>query len=115
MMLTFSTDLNFLAKEICEKEKGKEQVNIAQVKQIVAVISRMLAANPGLGVCLVEYGFKLFREDEKFLEEKKKQKEEEEKKKQSSKQLKQFAKDFAKGCSKVKPIVLKKSVKKTKK
>lgn len=62
MILNFHADLNIVAKEICEKEKGKSEVNIAQVKQILAIISKMMAANPGLGVCLVEYGDRLFEE-----------------------------------------------------
>ena len=63
MILNFHADLNNLAKQITEVEAGKAQINIAQAKEVLAVISKMLAANPGLGVCLVEYGMKLFEND----------------------------------------------------
>jgi len=35
-------DLNELAKEIAKREKGKEQVNIAQIKEIISVLGDIL-------------------------------------------------------------------------
>lgn len=35
-------DLNELAKEIAKREKGKEQVNIAQIKEIIRIFGDIL-------------------------------------------------------------------------
>lgn len=65
MILRFSADMNKVAAEICQREDGVVQVNIGQTKQILAILAKLIAANPCLGVCLVEYGCRLLDQEYK--------------------------------------------------
>lgn len=51
-------NLNDLAKIICEEEGGKEQLSIAQVKEVIGILSEKLAKpmGPDLIVKLIQTG-----------------------------------------------------------
>lgn len=46
-------NLNQLASEICRREGKKKQVNIAQVKEVLAVLGEILSEAPSIDRALV--------------------------------------------------------------
>ena len=51
-------NLNKLAELVCKHEGKKEQVNIAQVKEIITVLSKILIKKPLYIIALLKRGLK---------------------------------------------------------
>lgn len=59
-----NVNLNDLAKELCEKETGKAEINIAQMKEILKVVSIKLFACHETLLSVLQYGRKKLHKEE---------------------------------------------------
>lgn len=48
-------DMNKLATVVANKEKGKKQVDVAQVKEVMRVLARELRADPAILEAFLKY------------------------------------------------------------